>query len=407
MQTVRTIVAAALFVCAAACAAAQEPAAPAPAPSDAQAQYPAFMKNSYFDFNVGSIGYLFNGSELQPGFEAESIDRPRIAVRVDFFGHHFTKHIGAQVTYIRPGAFVAYHNINGNQTTSQTSLAYAGLTFVGTATLGQKWSGYLEGGYGVTSRSGIVLNDATALVPAHYGSAMIGGGFAFHMKPNMDLMLGATYLPGRKSFGEPSTRLYTAGLRYEMRPLTDEQVAETIAAANYFPVNTIRFGVTTNGLGYGTNDFFSRTVPIFWGGNVQTRYGFTLDYQRNVFHTKERFAFDLGVSAGTWTTNLNGQQFRTFSAYPLFRFFLARPEVADIYFSYSLAGPTYIDQTLLDGRETGAAFTFQDFMGVGAYIGHSRRLNAEIGIKHYSNGNLATTNASIMIPLTFTVGVTF
>jgi hypothetical protein len=399
-------VTAALFVCAATCASAQEPAA-APPQDDARAQYPAFMKDSYFDFNVGSIGYLFNGSELQPGFVAESIDRPRIAVRVDFFGHHFTKHFAAQVTYMRPGAFVAYHNINGNQTTSQTSLAYAGLTFVGSKSLGAKASGYLEGGYGITSRSGIVLNGATALEPAHYGAALVGGGFAFHMTPNMDFMLGATYTPGRKSFEEPSTRLYTAGLRYEMRPLPDEQVAATIDAGNFFPVNTIRLGFTTNGFGYGTNDFFSKTVPIFWGGNVQTGSGVTLDYQRNVFHTKERFAFDLGLSVGSWKTNVNGQAFQTLSAYPLFRFFLARPQAADIYFSYSLAGPTYIDQTVLDGRDTGAGFTFQDFMTVGAYIGRARRLNAEVGIKHYSNGNLATTNASIKVPVTFTLGLTF
>ena len=50
---------------------------------------------------------------VEPGFEAESIDKARIAVRADFFGHRFTKWLAAQVTYMRPGVFVKYNNVNG------------------------------------------------------------------------------------------------------------------------------------------------------------------------------------------------------------------------------------------------------------------------------------------------------
>ena len=62
---------------------------------------------------------------------------------------------------------------------------------------------------------------------------------------------------------------------------------------------------------------------------------------------------------------------------------------------------------MIDGLNTGAHFTFQDMMGVGAFLGKSRRLNAEVTIKHFSNGNLATSNAGIKVPLTFKVGLTF
>ncbi len=126
-----------------------------------------------------------------------------------------------------------------------------------------------------------------------------------------------------------------------------------------------------------------------------------------MFHTRKRFAFDLGASASYWKSNGNRDVFGTFSAYPLFRFFLARTRPADLYFSYSLAGPTYISQTMIDGRDTGERFTFQDFMGVGAFFGKTRRLNAELGLKHYSNGNVFTKNASIKIPLTLTLGLAF
>jgi hypothetical protein len=392
----------ALIVCAATCASAQEAAS-----DDARTQYPPFMADSYFSFTVGSIGYLFSGTQLEPGFQAESIDKPRLAVRVDFFGHHFTRNLSAQVTYMRPVRFVGYNNVNGTATTRQVSNAYAGLTFVWDVPLNARVSAYGEGGYGVTSRSGFEIDGKTALQPAHYAAGLLGGGFAYHATPNTDVMFGATYSPGRKSFSQPSTRLFTTGIRYHMRPLPAAEVEDNREAGFAFPENIIRLGYATNLLSYGANDFFSRTIPIFWGGNVETRLGFTVDYERNMFHTKKWFAFDLGVNVASWESNKNADIFRTASVYPLFRFFLARTQPADLYFSYSLAGPTYVTRIVIDGLETGERFTFQDFIGVGAFLGKTRHMNAEIGIRHYSNGNLFTTNASIRVPLTLMLGLAY
>jgi Lipid A 3-O-deacylase (PagL) len=89
------------------------------------------------------------------------------------------------------------------------------------------------------------------------------------------------------------------------------------------------------------------------------------------------------------------------------RFFVARPSSADIYISYSIAGPTYISRTEIDEKDVGERFTFQDFMGIGVFFGKSRRINAEFGIKHYSNGNIFTGNAAIKIPPTLTLGLVF
>jgi hypothetical protein len=192
-----------------------------------------------------------------------------------------------------------------------------------------------------------------------------------------------------------------------MRPLAAAQVDENRRAGFMFPKAVARLGYTTNALTYGVNTFFSRRVPIFWNGNVETRLGVTLDYQRNVFHTKKVFAFDVGASASIWKSNRAREGFLTGSVYPAFRFFLLRRPSADAYFIYSLAGPTVISQTVIDGHDTGERFTFQDFMGVGAFFGKGHRVNAELGIKHYSNGNIFTRNASIKIPLTLLLGVVF
>jgi hypothetical protein len=50
-------------VCVATCASAQEAV-----PEDTRTQYPPFMVNSYFTLDVGRIGYVFSGDQLEPGF---------------------------------------------------------------------------------------------------------------------------------------------------------------------------------------------------------------------------------------------------------------------------------------------------------------------------------------------------
>ena len=395
-----------LMLCFAAAASAQEPAQAA-APEDARTQFPAFMRDSFVSLRGGWIGYLFSDTQLEPGFQAESIEKPRPAVRLDFFGHHFTKNLAAQITYMRPGQFVEYNNINGKNGNHPVSNAYAGLTLVWDQPLTDKLSAYLEGGYGVTSRSGIVIDGKTALQPAFYGSALVGGGLAYHWTPAFDFLLGATYSPGRQAFEQPSTRMYTTGVRYNMRALPASTVAENRDAGFYFPVNIARVGFSTNLLGYGVNDLFSKWVVIFWGGHVDTQQGLSFEYERVLFHTRKVFEFDLGASASIWKTDGKSQAFSTLSAYPLVRFYFSRSDTADVYFAYSIAGPTYISDYQLDDLNTGAKFTFQDMMGVGAFLGKPRRINAEISIKHFSNGNLATSNAGIKIPLTFKVGWVF
>jgi hypothetical protein len=374
---------------------------------DGRTQYPKFMENSFFTFSLGLIGYLFGQRQLEPGFQAESIDKPRLAVRADLFGHHFTKYLSAQATYMRPAWFVQYNNINGTRGTQQVSNAYAGLALALNIPITSKVSAYGEGGGGITSRSGAVINGTVALKSAHYTSGMLGAGLDFQTSRTLDLMLGATYLPGRKSFAQPSTRMYTAGLRYHMRPVSDATVEENRRSGYVFPANMIRVGFTTNVFSYAANNLFSRKIPIFWGGHVETRQGVTIDYQRNVFHTKKVFAFDLGASGSIWRSDGNSDAFGTISGYPMFRFFFVRSQAADLYFNYSVAGPTFISQSVIDSHDTGARFTFQDFMGIGTLLGRDHRFNAEIGIKHYSNGNLFTSNASVKVPLTFSIGYTF
>ena len=228
-------------MCVATCASAQEAA-----PEDTRTQYPPFLANSYFTLDVGRIGYVFSGDQLEPGFRAASVDVPGLAVRVDLFGHHFTKHLSVQATYMRPARFVAYHNVNGNPATHQVSTAYAGLTLVWEMPLNARLSAYGEAGGGITSRSGFEIDGTTALQSAHYAAGLLGAGLAYHATRNADVIFGATYSPGRKSLSQPSTRLYTTGLRIHMRPLPAATVEENRRAGFTFPRSVVRLGYTTN-----------------------------------------------------------------------------------------------------------------------------------------------------------------
>src|SRR3954464_8456580 len=82
---------------------------------DTRTQYPAFLANSYFSINLGFIGYAFSQRQLQPGFQAGSIDVPHVAARVALFGHEFGKRLSIQGTYMRPVRYVAYRNVNGDE----------------------------------------------------------------------------------------------------------------------------------------------------------------------------------------------------------------------------------------------------------------------------------------------------
>jgi hypothetical protein len=221
-------------------------------------------------------------------------------------------------------------------------------------------------------------------------------------------MLSAVYSPAVSKLRQPSTVFFSGGVRYTTHPLSAKLVEENRNSGFFFPKNMIQVGFTGNAFGYGVNDFVSnKTFPIFWGGDVQVRQGFSIHYQHNVFHGRKLFSFDLGASFSYLESRVNKNKFYTLSVFPLFRFALLHTKPADLYFNYSLAGPAFISLVNIDNTPTGKRFTFQDFMGMGVFIGKHRNMNVEINIAHYSNGDLFPDNNGVKVPLTFNLGYTF
>jgi hypothetical protein len=166
----------------------------------------------------------------------------------------------------------------------------------------------------------------------------------------------------------------------------------------------LQLSYTTNAFHYGTNDLFSKTLPLFWGGEVHIKRGYGIHYQKNLFHARRVFSLDWGAGLSTWKTRDNDESFFTFSVYPVLRFTAVRSPKTDFYFEYTVAGPTYISKTVLDDEQTGKHFTFYDAMGIGIVTGKNKKLNAGIRISHFSNGNIFPNNNGVKVPLTFSLG---
>ena len=374
---------------------------------DTRTQYPRALQNSYITINVGAIDQPFSQQQLQAGFHAQSIEVPPVDVRVMLLGHEFNRFVSAQASYMRPLNYVAYRSVTpGDLSTHHVRVNFGAVTMKVRAPLRGRWSGYAEGGLGFTSRTGFRVGEAQAVSDAHYASVLVGGGVEYRLNPSWDLTAGLTLSPGKASVDQPRTLYYSGGIRYTMRALPPERV-EAIRRSGFTFPRQVAYIEYSSGTGYGVNDFVSRTVPIFWGGHAKVDFGIAPHYERNVFHTRKVFALDVGASAGFYKTRQHNDRFFTLSAYPLFRFTFLRARLADMYFAYSLAGPTYISKIVLDGLDTGRHFTFQDFMGIGWFAGAERQLNIGVKINHYSNGNIFTQNAGVKIPLTFSIGYAF
>lgn len=201
---------------------------------------------------------------------------------------------------------------------------------------------------------------------------------------------------------------YSTGFNYNMLPLSKERVEKNSNSGFIFPKNLIQVGYSTNHFSYAANNFVSEgKIPIFWGGDAEVEKGVSLHYQRNIFHGRKLFSLDWGTSLSFWKSKNKNDQFYTFSVFPLFRFTFLRTRPADLYFYYSVAGPTFISKTTIDSVNTGKHFTFQDLMGIGTFAGKNRHINAEVRIGHYSNGNIFPNNDGVKIPLTFNLGYSF
>jgi hypothetical protein len=375
---------------------------------DNQAQYPLFFKNSYYSISPGYIYYPFSNRQLEPGFSAERIDIPNISARLVLYGREFNKYLSAQITYMRPVWWVSYHNLNGEETRNSVWMNVGGLTLRPSLPISDRFSIHGEFGLGVVTRNGFERMGEVAVTDANYATTLYGLGLRYHVNDKWDIVLQGIYSPENIKNNQPYTSYAGLGFNYRIQQLSDEKLAEIKEAGYVFKKHQLRVGIATNLLGYKVNSFFANDIlPIFWGGAVEVSTGVNINYQRNIFHTKKTFAFDIGVNLGHWVTRDVHTPISSVAIFPLMRFFVYRSNRVDCYAFWSAGGPAYISRALIDDIDTGERFTFYDTMGIGFFAGQNKNIIGEINIGHFSNGNIFPENPGIKIPLTFVLGYAF
>ena len=373
-------------------------------PGEKRIQYPWGLKNAYFGINIGYINYPFSSAQLQPGFTAGSITIPHIAPRLILYGHEFNKYLSAQISYMRPVSWVLYKNINGDQTKHSVWMNVAGLTVATQLPIHKKISLFAEGGLGIVTRKGFEINYLPAVKNATYATFLFGGGLQYHLNRKWDLQLSTTWSPAHAKEKQPHTVFYSTGFNYYLRPLSKERVERNSKSGYYFAKHLLQVSYTTNALSYGVNNFISKKLHLFWGGAAQLKQGVSVNYQRNIFHARKVFSLDWAAGMGYWKSNKKQDEFFTMSLYPVLRFTAFRSPKTDLFFEYTVAGPTFISKTIIDSEKTGKKFTFYDAMGIGIFTGKNKNLNAGIRIAHFSNGNIFPQNNGVKVPLTFSLG---
>lgn len=368
-------------------------------------QYPIGLKKAYFGVNIGYINYPFSLRQLEPGFTADGVSVPHTAVRIVLYGLPINKYLSARITYMRPVNWVQYKNVNGDGQRRSVWMNIAGLTLQGQLPLSPRFTLTAEAGLGVITRNGFDIDGVPAVKNANYGTGLFGGSLQYHINKKWDLQFSTAWSPRHAPTRQPQTLFLAGGFNYKLVPLTPEKVQKNAKAGYYFPKHYLIAGYTTNALGYGVNDALSKgPVPIFWGGDAHIQQGFSISYQRNIFHTRKVFAMDWGLHTGIWKSRDKGEKVFTFSLNPVLRFHAIRGKSTDFFLEYSVAGPSFISRNNVDNVGLGRKFTFHDFMGMGIFTGKEKKLHAGIRIAHYSNGNLYPENDGVKIPLTFNLG---
>jgi opacity protein-like surface antigen len=376
---------------------------------DERGLMPPALQDAYFELGVGAVAGDYGAAQFQdvPGYAFESAQLQAAAVRL-VAGYEFSRHLSAQISYMRPVSWVRYtYAGSAGRESGSVRLMLGGLTLRPQLPLTDNLSVYGEAGVGVVTRSGIFAPDGTPLVEAaSYVGLLLGAGIAYRVNDRWALLASAAYSPENAGASQPATTIATAGFSYTILPTSARQRRRAADSDFVHPEQWVQVGYASNALGYGANNAFE-DAGLFWGGEAEVRGGLTLQYQRNVYHGPRFFALDWGVSASYWLSDKDEQGFYSLAVFPVFRFNLIHTRPLDAYVAYSVAGPAYLSRVVIDGVDTGEHFTFQDTVGAGVFFGKDRNLNAEIRIGHYSNGNVFAENGGVKVPLSVNLGYAF
>jgi len=376
-------------------------------PPDSRSQLPAALDNSYFGMGAGYTDIPYSNKDLLNGFQARSFTNPAFGLTI-FIGHFFNRYVATDISLMRP---VQWSYPNGILTPTDKHSIWVslfGISLRPTLPLTKRISVYGLTGLGIISRHGFNLGAANtpAVASRDIATLLTGGGVTYALTSHWHANIGVEYALAQPSQQQPAITYVYGGFYYLFQKLN---LPDYYTDHYIFHKNLIQFGAfSTDLFNPDVNKYFTiGYLPIFWTGDVKTKQGQMLLYERNIFHTHRYFSFDVGTSVSNYNSAINNTAFQTFSIFPDIRVWLIRSHLFDFYFMYSVAGPTYITQQVIDNIDTGGHFTFQDLLGFGMFLGKHKHFNVDCRIGHYSNGNTLPNNPGIQVPFTVSLGYAF
>lgn len=380
-------------------------------------EFTPFLSKAYYNFNLGLVYYPYTNEHLKPGNSAGGTKANAFSGRF-LIGYKFNENFAMQFGVMRPAAWFQYTNLNGEQFDKSVWINLWSLSLKKNFNLNNRLSIYGELGVGNLNRVGFSIGDEIIFPDAQYATIVTGAGFEYTLSSHWDLLLNATYLPSSEKHNQPHTFQSTVGLLYNLRQIPRKKAEEIARDSTYFfPKRILQIGYGTSEIGFYANEFFSMNakignfesfgIPVFWLGDSRASHTVSLTYQQTAYHSEKFFSLDWGVSITGFQTEATKTNVFAFSIFPVLRFYVLRKKPLDVYMCYSIIGPTFLTKSNIDNLGTGPKLTYQDFIGLGGFIGKERKLNVELRIMHYSNGNIFSDNSGVAVPIVFTLGRTF
>lgn len=380
---------------------------------DSRRQMPKIFQNSWIYLSAGLSKTYFENSNFAGGYQFGSQTDNLVSLRLSI-GHYFNPYIALAVSLMRGAHWNKFTDVQapfpitpdvvqGQYSVSNNLFA---VTARPTWTVCDRFSIYGEGGVGFISRNGFTINNTAVITNGTIVTPVVGAGINYQFPVGILLGLDSEYTPAINSQHQPAIVYVGVGLGFMA---TDDGRPAVSDGFYDFPLNFLQINYVNQNIFYAdvARYFSPPYIPIFFDGHIKIAQGLGLMYERNFFHTNKNFSLEWGVSVAGWQSRSLKQDFYTFSLYPELKVWIVRLPQFDFYFTYSLAGPTYISRVYIDNTNSGAHFTFQDFLGFGAFLGENKRVNFNLKIVHYSNGNTIPENPGVDVPIMFSLGFTW
>ena len=374
-------------------------------PPDDRSQLPSGLDHTYLGLGAGYTDIPYSNSNLINGFRATSFTNPSVGLNV-FIGHFFNRYLAGEISLMRPIKWAYANGLTAPTSKNSIWISIFGVEARPTLPISRRVSLYGIAGLGIVSRHGFNLSNTTVIPSEDIATFLTGGGMTYALTPHWHLNLGVQYSLARPSAQQPGIFYSYVGFYYLFKKL---DLPKYYTDHYMFYKNFLALGgFSTSLFNPNINKYFTvHYLPIFWAGDLHLRNGGWFQYERNIFHTHKIFSFDLGTSISNYESSINNTNFQAFSVFPEIKLYFLRTKMTDLYFMYSVAGPTYLTRDNIDGNYLGGHFSFQDLLGVGAFIGKNKNFNINLNIGHYSNGNLWPNNPGVQVPLVVAVGYAF